>query len=394
MSQIQPARISGTGSLALPANTSPVSPVSTALSPVTSGPSTQLQQGVQASREASQKLSALTGSEAVTALQGSLQGQSTQALQSRSAQLEADLMGSSLGRDLQAADQQLRGLQQAYTQGMSGVQDLQDTARLVQGEVTTGTLGAGMRSLQRLNQGSLGHSQLGSTLQGAERLLSQEKDLNQTLELLDGRVSAENLRSATRMTQTAAQIGGSDFIAKGTGKVLAPLNAICSGQASLKACQKLWDDPNPENLKAAASQSFQFLKDLKASLEMIPGGKVLTRALDKLITGLVPGAGLLELGDQALTMIGQIKLALDQPTALNISNAVLEVVKTTASAGKLVGGVVGFASSMAYTGAELAQTLINTDWKQVTSRVSTSVSQISASALSYLGGAGRWLGFA
>jgi hypothetical protein len=394
--QIQPPSPRGTGPLKerSPVTAAPRLGPLVSSSNQSSGGSQHVQKSTESSRQASDKLRELTGPEAVQVLDESLKSQSAQALQSRNAELESHLSDTGLLKDLQKTESQFKSFQKIHKQGLQDVEDLQGTARLLGGDLTASNLNSGLNSLNRFNQITLSNTKADSGLKAASQILSQKKDLNQTLELLDGNISAQNLRSATRVTQTAAKLGGSDLIAKGTGKVLAPLNAACSGKASLEACKKLWEDPNPENLKAAATQSFEFLKDLKTSLEMIPGGKTLTKAVEKLLTSVVPGLALAELSEQFLTMVTQIKRAIDKPTALNISNAVLEVVKTTASAGKLAGGIIGYASSAVYTGTELAQTLINTDWKEVATKVSDSICSMAKTASDYLSGASRWLGFA
>ncbi|PIQ24443.1 hypothetical protein COW36_24645 [bacterium (Candidatus Blackallbacteria) CG17_big_fil_post_rev_8_21_14_2_50_48_46] len=379
--------------LSAPLPPSPGTPVSKTKVPALNTSQRMLEQ-VKSSTDQTHRLKELTGSEAVGKLEHDLQGQNASVLQSRSGHLASGLAGSSLEKDLQRAETEMGHLKSGYKQGMQVVSDLEGTARLMKGEVTADTLKSGTQTLSRLEQAIGSRSGMSKTLKDVDTVLSSKKDVDQSLALMDGKISAENLRSATRVTQTAAQLSGHSAIAKGTGKVLAPLNAVCSGKASLKACEKLWDEPNLENLHEAGSQVTQFLKDLKASIELVPGGHLLTRAIDKLLKSVVPGANLIALGDQFLKMVGQVKLAIDKPTALNISNAVLEVVKTTASAGQLAGGVVGYASAAVYTGAEFVQTLVNTDWNTIGTKVSDSVSSMVSSASSYLGSATRWLGFA
>lgn len=239
---------------------------------------------------------------------------------------------------------------------------------------------------------TLSKTDLGKTL----TTLSSSKDLEGTKDLLSGEVSLKSVRSGTKLTQSVTGSGllKSEGISEGTGTILAPLDTLCSGQCTVEACQKMWDEPSLENLRKLSTSTLKTISDLKKSLEAIPGGTALAAGLDKLISGSAPGVKLLEMGEKFDTLVKTIETAIEDPSLSNIAKAGLEVVKFTGSSVECLGiPVVSHLASGISDVAGLIQSGIDFDWQGTYNQVSESCQKVSTYVSSCVDSAYKWFGW-
>jgi len=258
----------------------------------------------------------------------------------------------------------------------------------------------------RSRASSLADTALGQKLQSLEQGLQSVKTVNQEIssvsqdlqgssELLRGNLNQQSIQSTARLGSKLADLTGLPEIQQATGTVLAPMGLACSSQATAEACKKMWDEPSLENLQALGGKAHEMLKDLRATVELVPGGQLLMKAVDKALEAVIPGNNLSALGERFVSLIQSVKTAYEDPSVAKVADVVLETTRFGAAIGIATGiPIVSHISQATDFVAEMAQDIMKTDWKQVMQDTSQAVCRLADSARACLSSVSSWFSWA
>lgn len=202
--------------------------------------------------------------------------------------------------------------------------DLEGTGKLLEGEVTTDTLSSTVGLVSRLSDMS-GDKSLSGHLSKVDEVLSKEDDVNNTIDLLKGEVTTENMKSTVSVLDTTAKVLGSGSMRKVTKSLLPPVSMVHSGKETWEDLKEMYDEPSMENLKELAKSGLQFGKDLSDTVDMLPGGSVVTK-LAKTVGGkmggrMVPILNMILAMEDTYEAFDEIKDIFEDPSFKNISEA-------------------------------------------------------------------------
>ena len=189
----------------------------------------------------------------------------------------------------------------------------------------------------------------------------------------------ETIKSTQQMLQGLSDLSGHQEIQELTGKVVQPLETLDSALSTHEAFKKMWDKPNIENL---ADLSLSFKKTVESmvdTIETVPGGKLLVKALTHLVEGIAPGLKTADLGNGFVELMLSIKQAAHDPSMKNIANAVLETVQFTGSIGLATGiPLVAQIGKGIVAGVDLVQGMMNIDYSGLAKKASSTLASLSS----------------
>lgn len=206
--------------------------------------------------------------------------------------------------------------------------------------------------------------------------------LDETESLLHGDISHENLEGTEKLLQGVSDLSHNEEVQKVTGKLIEPLKTVDSALSTKEAFKKMWDDPNIENLADLTLSAKESIDHLIKTIDSVPGGHLLVKALENLAEGIAPGLKTAQLDKEFVELVIAIKNAAHDHSMKHIATAVLETVQFTASIGVATGlPLVSQISKAVVAGVDLVEGLMNIDY-----------SSLAHKASKMLSGFGSWLG--
>lgn len=281
----------------------------------------------------------------------------------------------------------------------SGSQKLTELAHDITGQADFGTTRLGKR-LQPIHQIS---QKLEQTLDTIE---STGHDLAQTKALLSGDISVENASSASRLLDTTGKLIGSDELSSIASKSMAPVRIIASAKQTKEAFNKVWEEPNLENLAVLGDKAAVLLDDVRETVEKLPGGKALLKMAEKMLDNpamaklgrATPGTNVGMAAVDLIMALKDLKAANKNPNPKTVANAALGVVIAVGSlaAASNIPGLSQIGATVASV-TELVKKGVNLDigklWEGTTSVISDIGSSVAKGVCQSFWGMTSFLGF-